>query len=295
MGSTADKLRAVLNSKNAIRDKFDLPKTMPFSQYHEAIKGDANITLGYINRIRNFQPLSFNGTAATDEGKSQIVRNYYTWQKSTPLWTTWDELSDLLQSGKINQNNLGDLIAVDYYAQTEVGVVSIPILFEIVAFDKANLIDSSKTHSMTLFAVKSLGQRAFATSTYWKKSGLRTFLQLTFGVNLDPDFIPHIAKIERPHWTSKSSFAISEDTVFVPSLTEIGLGDNSNVIEGMKWDIMNSDENRIRDIGSADYYWLSSRSTVSSSIRVIDRNGNGQSSVKYTLATPAVVPALVFV
>lgn len=39
MGTTADKLQAVLNSKNAIRDKFNLPADMPFSEYAENIKG----------------------------------------------------------------------------------------------------------------------------------------------------------------------------------------------------------------------------------------------------------------
>ena len=37
MGTTKDKLQAVLNSKNAIKEKFSLPDDMPFSQYADNI------------------------------------------------------------------------------------------------------------------------------------------------------------------------------------------------------------------------------------------------------------------
>lgn len=38
MGTTADKLQAVLNAKNAIKTKFNLPDSLPFSQYADNIK-----------------------------------------------------------------------------------------------------------------------------------------------------------------------------------------------------------------------------------------------------------------
>jgi hypothetical protein len=47
MGTTADKLMAALNSKNAIKAKFNLPDDMPFSQYAENIKGGGGETAFY--------------------------------------------------------------------------------------------------------------------------------------------------------------------------------------------------------------------------------------------------------
>ena len=41
MGTTADKLQSVLNSKNAIKNKFGLADDLPFSQYADAIKNNA--------------------------------------------------------------------------------------------------------------------------------------------------------------------------------------------------------------------------------------------------------------
>ena len=38
MGTTADKLQAVLNAKNAIKAKFNLSDNLPFSKYAENIK-----------------------------------------------------------------------------------------------------------------------------------------------------------------------------------------------------------------------------------------------------------------
>ena len=37
MGTTADKLQNILNSKNAIKTKFNLPDDLPFSQYADNI------------------------------------------------------------------------------------------------------------------------------------------------------------------------------------------------------------------------------------------------------------------
>jgi hypothetical protein len=54
MGTTAEKLQAILNSKNAIKEKFELPDDMPFSQYAENIKGggadyDINANIDSLN------------------------------------------------------------------------------------------------------------------------------------------------------------------------------------------------------------------------------------------------------
>lgn len=43
MGTTAQKLQAVLNSKNAIKSKFKLPDDLPFSQYAENIVAETNM------------------------------------------------------------------------------------------------------------------------------------------------------------------------------------------------------------------------------------------------------------
>ena len=54
MGTTADKLQAVLNSKNAIKEKFNLADDLPFSQYAENI----NTAPGGIVIPENFNPAS---------------------------------------------------------------------------------------------------------------------------------------------------------------------------------------------------------------------------------------------
>ena len=54
MGTTADKLQAVLNSKNAIKEKFNLADDLPFSQYAKNI----NTAPGGIVIPENFNPAS---------------------------------------------------------------------------------------------------------------------------------------------------------------------------------------------------------------------------------------------
>ena len=54
MGTAADKLQAVLNSKNAIKNKFNLADDLPFSQYAENI----NTAPGGIVVPDNFNPAS---------------------------------------------------------------------------------------------------------------------------------------------------------------------------------------------------------------------------------------------
>ena len=54
MGTAADKLQAVLNSKNAIKNKFNLADDLPFSQYAENI----NTAPGGIVIPENFNPAS---------------------------------------------------------------------------------------------------------------------------------------------------------------------------------------------------------------------------------------------
>lgn len=45
MGTTAQKLQAVLNAKNAIKTKFDLPDDMPFSEYAENINAGNDVSI----------------------------------------------------------------------------------------------------------------------------------------------------------------------------------------------------------------------------------------------------------
>lgn len=85
MGTTAEKLQAILNSKNAIKEKFDLPDDMPFSQYAENIKGGgADVILGVVDENGDFQPLAFNGTEASNGGEPETVENYHSWNSILP-------------------------------------------------------------------------------------------------------------------------------------------------------------------------------------------------------------------
>lgn len=47
MGTIADKLNNILNSKNAIKSKFNLPDSLPFIQYADNIQAGGSSTMNF--------------------------------------------------------------------------------------------------------------------------------------------------------------------------------------------------------------------------------------------------------
>ena len=118
MGTTADKLQAVLNSKNAIKNKFKLPDDMPFSKYAENIEAGADVTLGVVDEEGKFQPLAFEGTTASNDGESENVINYHSWNSTLPTPEMGDDVDlsfitakaeDILE-GKVSVDTIGNQI-----------------------------------------------------------------------------------------------------------------------------------------------------------------------------------------
>lgn len=205
----------------------------------------------------------------------------------------WKELSDRVQGGRVE---LGEIIEVPNTALTDVGLAEGVIQFEVVAIDNADLVDTTKKHSITLFAKKVLFAKQWASASHnkWSNSQLRTYLQSTFLDCLDAGFVPFIAPVNRTHCLSYGGGEETiRDTVFLPSYTEIGFGQNEGISEGTQWDIMTSDESRKRDMNGQSYYWLSSAQTATSYyVWVVRSAGSLYDGTSFD--TRGVCPALVF-
>jgi hypothetical protein len=64
MGTTADKLQGILNSKNAIKEKFNIADSVPFSQYANIITipdtENIDVALGRVTSTKHFNSLNFD-------------------------------------------------------------------------------------------------------------------------------------------------------------------------------------------------------------------------------------------
>lgn len=116
MGTIVDKLQAVLNSKNAIKSKFNLSDDLPFNKYADSIKAGEDVTLGVVDAEGKFQPLTFDGTTASNDGEPENVVNYHSWDSTleAPTWETdlsfiTAESADILE-GKISVDTEGNPI-----------------------------------------------------------------------------------------------------------------------------------------------------------------------------------------
>ena len=116
MGTIVDKLQAVLDSKNAIKSKFNLSDDLPFNKYADSIKAGEDVTLGVVDAEGKFQPLTFDGTTASNDGEPENVVNYHSWDSTleAPTWETdlsfiTAESADILE-GKISVDTEGNPI-----------------------------------------------------------------------------------------------------------------------------------------------------------------------------------------
>lgn len=86
MGTTADKLRAVLDSKNAIKEKFRIQDNIRFRDYAQFISNhllfDTPVTFGIINENKEFQALSFRNGESYAPSTPVTVDQYYTYSRN---------------------------------------------------------------------------------------------------------------------------------------------------------------------------------------------------------------------
>lgn len=94
MGTTADKLQKILDSKNAIKTKFNLADDLPFAEYVNNISGSgADVTLGVVDAEGRFQPLTFDVLNGEIVNAPEEVTAFYTWD--SPLEAPDMGISDL--------------------------------------------------------------------------------------------------------------------------------------------------------------------------------------------------------
>ena len=304
MGTPLEKLRLLLKSKKAIQQKFNLPADLPFSQYADAIDSarpevpdtpdvpleNVDVALGVVDANGNFHPLEFDGTASSVSGPAEIVDSYHTWNvPDVSRWGSWDELSAMVQAGQFTNDNLGEIIEVEYTIHSEIGDYKVPLRFEIVAVDDADLTNASLKHSLTLWSMSVLGEQKAGNYIWSNKASLRTWLSTTFSESLDPAFKAHIAPISRTMWKSGTAVVVSVDTVFLPSCTELGFGANNGIEEERAWTYVNSDKRRSRGA----VYWMSSRGASNYYVRTVAADGSEGINLKQDKLA-GVCPALVF-
>lgn len=242
MGTTADKLEAVLNSKNAIRDKFGIPDSVPFSEYADLIQSGDEVTLGYIDNARQFQALTFNGNEASNNGTPEKFEEFCTWK--TPEIgerLSYEELHKKVEAGEFTTANFGETITLPFPQPFFPGKPA-EMSFEIVDIDR---LDLDGKHSITLWAKEPLclGNMATDITKYyqssvrygevefgWPVSILNTFLQ-DFLKILPNEFVQYIVsetRTVRKTRTRRGStpyydIVYSEDYLFLPTARELRL------------------------------------------------------------------------
>ncbi len=175
--------------------------------------------------------------------------------------TYWQQLSADIQNGMYTTDRLGEIIEVKNTALADVGLSAGKIQFEVVAIDNADLVDKSKQHSITLMAKSVLFAKSWnneAGVNRWSTSDLRAYLQSNLMNSLDSELLPQIATVNRTHWVKDSAAETVQDTIFLPSHTEIGFGANGGIYEGLMFDKMTDNNARKRGGNGQSYYWLSS-------------------------------------
>lgn len=122
MGTTQDKLQAVLNSKNAIKEKFGLPDDMPFSQYADNIKGGGGGEKIYkCNTVAGVLPLRLTATVNGTQFAFHCGGSYFNaagfehWYYRTNTnkeWTKANTINDLGKEGKYITLDQNDYIEI---------------------------------------------------------------------------------------------------------------------------------------------------------------------------------------
>lgn len=215
------------------------------------------------------------------------------------LSSYWSKLSDDIQAGKYTTDNVGDIIEVQNTATADGLLGDGTIQFKIVAIDNADLVDTSKQHSITLMATKVLFSKEFDSKTnVWRDSSIRSYLQNEFIGCLDQGFALIVAKVNRILYKPSDTYTV-EDTVFCPSIVEVNCRQEwQGVQEGVCFDAMlnankygGSAIERVVEANGAEKYWLSSFAEYNKASCVVCSDGSRSETYVYEVA--GVVPAVV--
>lgn len=185
----------------------------------------------------------------------------------TAGWTSaqWQALSYKIQNGFLNTSHLGKTIRVYNNSTSDSVIAQGYIDFIIVDIDNIPLYNSTKEHSITLHSKDILFRSRWGTvsENVWDTSSIRSYLQSTFMSCLPQPLQDNIATVERLHWLySNGGSLASFDTIFLPSLSQMGGGNNYDIQEGNAFAYYTENSLRIKTYNdNAEGYYLSSAGT----------------------------------
>ena len=122
------------------------------------------------------------------------------------------------------------------------------------------MYNSSKAHSITLHSKNILFTKNWGSgSNNWDTSSIRSYLQSTFKDALPQCLQDNIATVERPHWLYNGGVFTSFDTIFLPSICQMGSGAYNGVQECNSFSYYTDNATRIKKWNGYDSdYYLSS-------------------------------------
>lgn len=215
------------------------------------------------------------GVAVPDSAK---LDEYYLYiQKISIKDNPWNSLSQRIKNGEFSSSNIGETLSIPYTGFQ--GVESGSFEFEIVSVDTAILADSSNAHNITIMSKNCLFKKAWNTgdgaSNRWSISPIRTYLIDEFMPCLDSDFLSIVATVKKQYWVYSGDSEIVTDTIFIPSATELGFGDNNGITEGVQFQKFTDNASRVKTYnGSATEWWTSSASNKYAQAPInVEKNG----------------------
>lgn len=143
----------------------------------------------------------------------------------------------------------------------------------------------------------------FGSSAVWSSSYAKTACQSYYNAFPGKDYIKTVSKGTNTSYNS-SSVAYTDETVFLPSIHEMGLasytyaptaGEYTNGVSSA-YSYYSSNTTRVKklgDSGSADWYWTRSRSTTGSSSVCGVRDGGSANTYYYLSTDNGLAPAFV--
>ena len=82
-----EKLQKISDTKLAIKEKFAIDDRVVFADYPETIVESSKVILGYVDRFKRFQPLTFDGDTGKISAEPETPHVYYTVEEKNPPLT----------------------------------------------------------------------------------------------------------------------------------------------------------------------------------------------------------------
>lgn len=232
MGTTKDKLQAVLNSKNAIKEKFGLPDDMPFSQYADNIKGGGGGEKIYkCNTIAGVLPLrltaTVNGTQfAFHQGASNFnAANFEHWYYRTNTNKEWTKANTINDLGSDKYLTLAKDDYIEIWSDSDTAVAGVRCYTQ----------DGSQRSEYPLLASGDL-MSVFNYSDTIPKNGLREFCSLCCLASF-PDFsrVKHVGD-EGLNSAFQNYYHISDSDIIL-DLETVGKYGCTSMFYGNYWHV----------------------------------------------------------